>query len=378
MIIKKFPLHEKALALSKDFGRLENELIAVLQEIEAQKIYVELGFSSLFKYATTSLGLSEANAYTFIAVARKAKSIPLLQQSLEEASVSVSKVKPILAVLELENSKAWIQKAKTLSKAEIEKQVAGFAPKAKKREKVQYVREEALRMHLEVREEIYQKLKRVQEISASKNLEETLEALVDVYLKTKDPIEKAKRVQKKSAAAPGSYRPGGSDRTTVGGRLPGKLPTGGLPTGERLPTGGQPTGGLPTGAKPPVPVLTNACDIKSKKTLPRNKVFGRGPIPAKIKHQVFLRDGGRCQYRGTSGEVCGERKFVQIHHLEPLWQGGGDGVDNLLSLCHPHHDYFHREDRKYRPSNPASITSSPPALPSSVGAPAVPLASRRD
>ena len=163
MTIKKFPLHEKALALAKNFGRLENELIAVLQEIEAQKIYLELGFSSLFKYATASLGLSEANAYTFIAVARKAKSIPLLQQSLEEASVSVSKVKPILAVLEPENSKAWIQKAKTLSKAEIEKQVAGLAPKAKKREKVQYVREEALRMHLEVREEIYQKLKRVQE-----------------------------------------------------------------------------------------------------------------------------------------------------------------------------------------------------------------------
>jgi len=40
---------------------------------------------------------------------------------------------------------------------------------------------------------------------------------VDVYLKAKDPIEKAKRVQKKSAAAPGSHRPGGSDRATVGG-----------------------------------------------------------------------------------------------------------------------------------------------------------------
>jgi len=48
---------------------------------------------------------------------------------------------------------------------------------------------------------------------------------VDVYLKTKDPIEKAKRVQKKSAAAPGSHRPGGSDRATVSG----DLPTGGPP-----------------------------------------------------------------------------------------------------------------------------------------------------
>jgi len=85
----------------------------------------------------------------------------------------------------------------------------------------------------------------------------SLEALVDVYLKTKDPIEKAKRVQQKSAAAPGFYRPGGSDRTTVRG----------------LPTGGQ-----TTGAKPPVlvlsnvlvltnaPILTNVCVLKSEKT----------------------------------------------------------------------------------------------------------------
>ena len=63
---------------------------------------------------------------------------------------------------------------------------------------------------------------------------------MDVYLKAKDPIEKAKRVQKKSAAAPGSHRPGGSDRTTVGGRLPT----------------------LPTWGQPPVPVLTNVCVIK--------------------------------------------------------------------------------------------------------------------
>ena len=38
---------------------------------------------------------------------------------------------------------------------------------------------------------------------------------MDVYLKAKDSIEKAKRDQKKSAAAPGSHRPGGSDRAIV-------------------------------------------------------------------------------------------------------------------------------------------------------------------
>ena len=76
---------------------------------------------------------------------------------------------------------------------------------------------------------------------------------MDVYLKAKDPIEKAKRVQKKSAAATGSHRPGGSDRATVGQ----------LQTIGRLTTGGQfTTGGQPIGAKPRAPVLTNVCVIK--------------------------------------------------------------------------------------------------------------------
>jgi len=148
----------------------------------------------MFQYATKSLELSEANAYNFIAVARKAKVVPLLQKSLDEGSVYVSKVRNILPVLEADNSEEWIEKAKKLSKSEIEKKVAAISPTSKKREKVHYVREEALRMHLEIKEEIYQKLKRAQEVSGSKDLEETLEALVNVYLKTKDPVEKAKQV----------------------------------------------------------------------------------------------------------------------------------------------------------------------------------------
>jgi len=56
------------------------------------------------------------------------------------------------------------------------------------------------------------------------------------------------------------------------------------------------------------------------------------PLNACVKSPINKK-AEQCQYLGTNGQLCGERKFIQIHQLEPLWQGGRDGVDNLLSLC---------------------------------------------
>jgi len=75
---------------------------------------------------------------------------------------------------------------------------------------------------------------------------------VDVYLKAKDPIEKAKRVQKKSAAAPGSHRPGGSDRAIVSDDSPeDDSPEDESPEDEsRLGDNSRLEWGQPIGAKP--------------------------------------------------------------------------------------------------------------------------------
>ena len=336
MKIKSYPLHEKALELSKEFRRVEKDLIHVLQEIEEQKIYLELGFSSMFKYATLSLGLSENNAYSYIGVARKAKEVPFLQKGLDEGTISVSKVKHILTVLEPKNSEEWIEKVKRLSKKQIEKEVAILSPQIKKREKVHYVREQALRMHLEIKEEIYRKLKRAQEVSGAKDLEETLEALVSVYLKTKDPVEKAKRSLKKAALSkPEPLGPMGALKRRQGKRRESLK----MESGEKQAARSELSQARARSVR--------QHDLKSKKTIPGKKVLWRKALSAQLKHEVFLRDRGQCQFRGVDGKVCGEKKFVQIHHLEPLWQGGKNELGNLLTLCHRHHHFFHRMDEKF-------------------------------
>src|SRR5207245_568161 len=43
---------------------------------------------------------------------------------------------------------------------------------------------------------------------------------------------------------------------------------------------------------------------------------------AEVKRAVFLRDRGRCVFVGTDGRKCGERGFMEFHHVIPYAAGG--------------------------------------------------------
>jgi hypothetical protein len=49
-------------------------------------------------------------------------------------------------------------------------------------------------------------------------------------------------------------------------------------------------------------------------------------IPARVRREVWRRDGGRCQWRFESGEICGSTYGVEVDHLDPAGLGGGASV----------------------------------------------------
>jgi hypothetical protein len=51
---------------------------------------------------------------------------------------------------------------------------------------------------------------------------------------------------------------------------------------------------------------------------------------------VLRRDGGRCRVPG-----CRHAVFVDVHHLEFRSEGGGNTLDNLVTLCSAHHRAIH-------------------------------------
>jgi hypothetical protein len=59
-------------------------------------------------------------------------------------------------------------------------------------------------------------------------------------------------------------------------------------------------------------------------------------VPAAVKREVWLRDGGRCQFRLENGELCGSTHRLQFDHVRPVALGGQSTVDNIRLTCAPH------------------------------------------
>jgi hypothetical protein len=59
-------------------------------------------------------------------------------------------------------------------------------------------------------------------------------------------------------------------------------------------------------------------------------------VPAHVKRAVWIRAGGRCEWRFESGEVCGSTKLLQFDHIVPRAQGGPSTIDNVRLTCAPH------------------------------------------
>jgi hypothetical protein len=62
-------------------------------------------------------------------------------------------------------------------------------------------------------------------------------------------------------------------------------------------------------------------------------------IPAAMQREVWLRDGGCCQWELSGGRVCGSTLRVEVHHLDPWFLGGAPEVARLQLLCAYHHRF---------------------------------------
>jgi hypothetical protein len=134
-----------------------------------------------------------------------------------------------------------------------------------------------------------EKLKRVKALTG-KSLDESLSQALDEYLEKHDPVKKAERALKREESKP-----------------------------ERAP--------------------------KTKKSLCTYRVIRpnrRKPLTASEKHQVFARDQGRCTHRDADGKRCTNERYLQIHHIQPVRQGGSNEPGNLTTLCSYHHDLVHQ------------------------------------
>jgi hypothetical protein len=62
-------------------------------------------------------------------------------------------------------------------------------------------------------------------------------------------------------------------------------------------------------------------------------------VAAEVRRAVWVRDRGRCAFLGTNGHRCGERGFLEYHHVVPYAVGGPGTIANVQLRCRAHNGY---------------------------------------
>ena len=65
----------------------------------------------------------------------------------------------------------------------------------------------------------------------------------------------------------------------------------------------------------------------------------RPAIPAAVRHQVMMRDQGRCTWVEADGARCLEQFMLEYDHLIPWRNGGRHSVENLALRCRRHNQH---------------------------------------
>lgn len=291
----------------------EHRLVELLLQIEDFRIHKKLGCTSLFTYVVDQLKLGESTAYSLCAVARKMREVPELKMALKRGAITLYKAGRVIPVLTKENAKEILDFAAKNTTRETDSMVAEIKPSAAIGDRARVLADNSFALQTTVSGECLKKLKRAQSLRASRHqntsFESTLEAALDMYLTKHDPLLRAARAKAKVRAPGKDVKNEHAHSDSTASELPDKAANG-------------------------------AC-TQDQQELPSSPSL-RVPLTAAEKHAVFLRDQGRCTHIHSSGERCGADRWLHIHHIKPVSEGGDNALAHLTLLCSVHHDLAHQ------------------------------------
>jgi hypothetical protein len=62
-------------------------------------------------------------------------------------------------------------------------------------------------------------------------------------------------------------------------------------------------------------------------------------VPKAVRRAVWFRDRGQCAFVSKTGHRCGEREYLELHHIQPFALNGPATTDNIALRCRRHNAY---------------------------------------
>jgi hypothetical protein len=187
-------IHDRAIVRASNFRHAEGEMLESVMEVDEARLHEKFSEESTFSYCVRVLKLEENLTLTLIRVARMAKNIPEVKEAIDRRELTLSQSKRIASVITPENKQEWLEKAKTLTQAQLEREVAGLTPNSSQ-ERIRRVGDKfEVKMYLT--EEEMAEFRRAKDVLKQNSITETTVTCVREQLKKKDPVQKAHRNKK--------------------------------------------------------------------------------------------------------------------------------------------------------------------------------------
>ena len=252
-------------------------LVGAIAEVDARRLCLREGCSSIVGYCVRVLCLSEHAAYLRIEVARLSRRFPAILDRLADGSLTLTNICLLARHLTPENCEELINEALHRSRRELEELLAARFPHIGPVRRVGLfvypLAADCFRVEFTVPRGTLDKLRRAQDLLRHSvpdgDPAVVLDRALDLLLAS---VEKKKLGNSRSPKATG---------------------------------------------------------VASSR--------GRH-IPASVKRAVWRRDNGRCAFVGTQG-ACGETRFLEFHHVKPFAAGGATTAENLQLRCRAHNAY---------------------------------------
>ena len=275
-----FPItHLSNQALLEETARLANAtrrtvatLVAALAEVDARKLWADVGCSSLYTYCTQVLHFSEQEAYLRMEAARVVRQWPVVLEMLADGGMTLTNIGLLKPHLTDANHLQLLEAARGKSKLEVARQMAALCEVTSDSHPPRITPLSVNRywISFEIDGHTYDRLQRATDLLRHAVPDGDVGKVFDRALVSL--LRDLERAKCGATDAPrGNYRASPETRY----------------------------------------------------------------ISAWVRRYVWRRDEGRCAFVGTSGR-CTERAFLEFHHVKPFAYGGKSTIDNIQLRCRSH------------------------------------------
>ena len=326
-------VHASLTAAVAAWEKAQHNAVVFFAEVMSRELFRELGYSSIQQYARVALGFSETRTGDFVRLARRLAQLPVLQAAVASGEVGYTKAREIVAVATPRTEQRWVDAARSGSRADLSAQVRQARQRAQgaaERRRRQAAGQQELlpaevvpaaevcdipvRVSLEMSPEQYARYEALVAQLATSGCGDRVEAVLQGLAGTLASVSKSNKTNCEEST------PRGVPVQVVVHECPKCL-------GAAIPTN---RGEL---------AISRAESARLREDAQVWVDGGRNDaaIAPGLRRAALARDRHTCAAPG-----CRHTHFLHVHHVVPRALGGGNELENLVTLCAGCHRVLHR------------------------------------